>query len=65
MATSKTNPKRFWKYASTHKPGGQMVTEVVCNGIQLDKPPKIADALNHQFMSEFTPTDTAPTPPHN
>ena len=32
-ATSKTNLKKFWKYASAHKPGGHIVIELICNGI--------------------------------
>ena len=43
-----------------------MATDLICNGIQSNDPKKIADALNHQFTSVFTPADTAPLPaqPH-
>ena len=61
-ATSKTNPKKFWNYASAHKPGRHTVSELVCNGAQSNDPQEIADALNHQFTSVFTPADKAPLP---
>ena len=61
-AASKLNPKRFWNYASARKPGRHSVTRLKDNDRIIDDPIEIANAVNRQFTSVFTPPDNAPLP---
>ena len=54
---SKSNPKRFWKYASPRKPGRHSVTEPLVNGNTVSTPIDIAAELSSQFKSVFTPPE--------
>ena len=56
-SASKTNLKKFWKYASTQKPRRHSVTKLSVNGNTISNPGNIAEALNQQFKSVFTPPD--------
>ena len=59
---SKSNPKRFWKYASARDPGSHSVTELLVNGNIVSTLNDIAAELSLQFKSVFTPPDNAPLP---
>jgi hypothetical protein len=61
-SASKTNPKKFWKYVSTQKPERHSVMELSVNGNTISSPRDIAEALNQQFKSVFTPPEDAPLP---
>ena len=61
-AATKTNPKKFWRYVSSGKPGRHSVTQLVQDGSKICDPREIANALNKQFISVFTVADNAPLP---
>jgi hypothetical protein len=58
-SASKTNPKKFWKYASIQKSSRYLVTELSVNWITIADHGDISEDLKKQFKSVSTlPKDT-------